>query len=326
MQPTAIQRFSTDQFPQRDQLPIWREVFGRQVFHVDIEAPSDSQFIGDATLHALPGLKLLSGTNGPGVYTRRTPELIGDGFNDFFLTVNRRGRMLVSQRGRDHGLEPGAATLTSFGEVGGIFRDTAGESCSLQIPRAALTQLVPNLDDLVMQPIPSDLAALRLLLPYLELLKQSGVLAAPELASTAARHICDLVILTIAGSPDALEVTRDRGVRAARLATIKADIVANIARSDLSAEMIAQRHGVSRRYIHRLFERDDRSFAQFVLEQKLSRAHGMLTDPGFAEWSIGAIAAKAGFAERSHFNRVLRLRYGASPSDLRATLRRGEEG
>jgi AraC-like DNA-binding protein len=319
-----MQRFSSDQLPERDRIAIWREVFGREVFRVDIEAPADSRFIGDVTVHSLPGLKLLSGTLGAGVHGRRTRELISDGVCDLLLTVNRRGQMLASQRGQDRSLEPGDATLGSLGEVGGIFRKTKGESVSLQIPHAALAPLVPKLDEAVARPIPRDQAALRLLIPYLDLLRQSGALAASEFAQSAMRHIYDLVVLTLASSPDALDVASDRGGRAARLATIKADIIANIARPDLSADMIARRHGVSPRYIHRLFEKDDRSFAQFIMEQKLSCAHRMLTDPGFTEWSIGAIAEQAGFAERSHFNRALRRRYGASPSELRGSVQRGE--
>jgi len=321
-----MQRFSSDQLPERDRIAIWREVFGREVFRIDIEAPPDSQFTADVTVQSLPGLKLLSGTLGAGVHTRRTRELIGDGVCDLLFTVNRVGRISVSQRGENRSLEGGDATLGSLGEVGGILRETAGESISLQIPRAALLPSIPNLDDAVMRPIPRDRAALRLLIPYLDLLQQSGTLAASELAPSAVRYIYDLVILVIARSPEALDMAGDRGARAVRLATIKADIVANIARPDLSAEMIARRHGVSPRYIHRLFEKDERTFAQFIMEQKLSRAHRMLTDPDLAEWSIAAIAEQAGFAERSHFNRALRLRYGASPSELRASVQRGEDG
>ena len=75
-------RFSTDGLPERERIPTWREVFGRQVFRVDIEAPADSQFIGDITVHRLPGLNILSGIVGPGVRTGRTRELIADGVND----------------------------------------------------------------------------------------------------------------------------------------------------------------------------------------------------------------------------------------------------
>jgi len=317
-------RFSTDSLPEHERIPTWREVFGRQVFRVDIEAPADSQFIGDITVHRLPGLKILSGIVGRGVRTGRTRELIADGVNDLLLVVNRSGHMSVSQRGQDRSMGPCDAALASLGEIGGIVRDTTGTSFSLQIPQSALAPFVPHPDDAVMRPIPRDRAALRLLMQYIDILRQSETLAAPELAPLTVRHIHDLVVLTIASTPDALDMAENRGVRPARLAAIKADIAANIARPDLSAGTMAQRHGVSRRYIHRLFEHSDCSFAEFVLEQRLSCAHRMLTDVRFAEWSIGAIALEAGFAERSHFNRVMRQRYGVSPSDLRAAVKRGE--
>jgi AraC-like DNA-binding protein len=317
-------RFSTDQYPERERVPIWREVFGRQVFRVDLEVPSDAQFIGDITLHSTPGLNVLSGIVGRGVRSARTRELIGDGVNDLFLVVNRTGITSMSQRGRSHALHTFDAVLGFLGEVGAISRETTGSSFSLQIPYAALSCLVPDLDDAIMRPIPRDRGALRLLIGYLDILRDTDAFANPELAAAAVRHVHDLAALTVGPSPDAFDQARGRGMRAARMATIKADIAANVGRPNLSVEMIAQRHGISTRYIHRLFEHDDLSFAQFVLEQRLARAHRMLTEPRFREWTIAIIAEKSGFSDRSHFNRKVRQRYGASPSDLRTLARRGD--
>jgi AraC-like DNA-binding protein len=317
-------RFSTDQYPERERVPIWREVFGRQVFRVDLEVPSDAQFIGDITVHSAPGLGVLSGIVGRGVRSARTRELIGDGVNDLLLMVNRTGRASMSQRGQDHALDPCEAALCSLGEVGGIVRQTMGSSFSLRIPHAALSSLIPRLDDAVMRPIPRDRDALKLLIGYVDVLQETNALSIPEVVAAAVRHVHDLAALTIAPTPNALDVARGRGVRAALVATIKADIAANVGRPNLSVEMIAQRHGISTRYIHRLFEHDDLSFAQFVLEQRLARAHRMLTEPRFREWTIATIAEKSGFSDRSHFNRKVRQRYGASPSDLRTLARRGD--
>jgi AraC-like DNA-binding protein len=48
----------------------------------------------------------------------------------------------------------------------------------------------------------------------------------------------------------------------------------------------------------------------------------MLTDPQRAAEKVATIAFEVGFGDLSYFNQVFRRRYGASPSDLRAQLRR----
>jgi AraC-like DNA-binding protein len=65
--------------------------------------------------------------------------------------------------------------------------------------------------------------------------------------------------------------------------------------------------------------------SDFVLMQRLTRAHRMLGDPAFAERSIGAIAYEVGFGDLSYFNRAFRRRFGATPSDVREAARRGRD-
>jgi AraC-like DNA-binding protein len=67
-----------------------------------------------------------------------------------------------------------------------------------------------------------------------------------------------------------------------------------------------------------LFEAAGLSFSEFVLAERLARAHRMLTAPRYAGATISAIAYAAGFADLSHFNHSFRRRYGGTPSDVRA--------
>jgi AraC-like DNA-binding protein len=48
----------------------------------------------------------------------------------------------------------------------------------------------------------------------------------------------------------------------------------------------------------------------------------MLTDPRHADLTIGAIAYTAGFGDLSTFNREFRRHFGATPSDVRAAMRK----
>jgi AraC-like DNA-binding protein len=74
---------------------------------------------------------------------------------------------------------------------------------------------------------------------------------------------------------------------------------------------------VTPRYIHKLFENEGFTFSAFVLGQRLSRAHRILSDPRFADRSVSSIAFDVGFGDLSYFNRAFRRRYAATPTDVR---------
>jgi AraC-like DNA-binding protein len=110
-------------------------------------------------------------------------------------------------------------------------------------------------------------------------------------------------------------------LRAARLNAIKADIVARLGDEGLSVAATALRHRVTPRYVHMLFEVEGVTFSEYVIEQRLARAYRMLQDQTYAGHTISAVAFEVGFSNLSHFNRVFRRRYGATPSEVRAHAR-----
>jgi len=131
-------------------------------------------------------------------------------------------------------------------------------------------------------------------------------------------QLCDLVAVTLGATQDAAEAAEGRGIRAARLRAIKADIEANLAHGgDLSPSAVARRQHISDSYIRKLFEGENTSFSQFVLSRRLLRAHRLLLDPRRVEQSIASIAFEVGFGDLSYFNRAFKRCYGAAPSEIR---------
>ena len=84
---------------------------------------------------------------------------------------------------------------------------------------------------------------------------------------------------------------------------------------------VAARHGITPRYLHRLFERAGLTCSQFVLQERLARARRMLRDPCFAHLGVSTIAYEVGFADLSYFNRTFRRRYGMTPREARRQAR-----
>ena len=85
---------------------------------------------------------------------------------------------------------------------------------------------------------------------------------------------------------------------------------------------VAKRHGVTPRYVQRLFEPEGITFSEFVRDQRLARAYRTLSDPRHAALAVSTIAYDAGFGDLSYFNRTFQRLYGMSPSDVRAAARK----
>ena len=314
-----VLRFSTDELPERDRLPIMREVHGRLTARVDIEPLPGAPIHYRVIARALPGLTVSMFSESP-LIIRRTRELLADGNDDVVFAVPPTAANLLSHLGRE--LSPvGDAVLLSAADVMRI--DVAsGSQCPLvTLSRRRLASLVPGLEDAFMRPVPRDAEALQLLTLYIRIFDDQQSLATPELRSLVINHVYDLVALALGPTRDAAATANGRGVRAARLHAIRTEILNSLNRHELSLAGLAARHGVTTRHVQMLFECDGTTFSRFLLDQRLACAHCMLSNPLLAERTISAIAYEAGFGDLSHFNRAFRCRYGETPSDVRTRSR-----
>jgi AraC-like DNA-binding protein len=193
---------------------------------------------------------------------------------------------------------------------------------SVRLDRKILESQAVDVDDALIRPIHMANPALHLLMRYVGVLNDDAALTTPELRSAVTAHVHDLAALALGATRDGAEIAKIRGVRAARLRAIKEEIIGNLSRRNLTADAIAASHGISPSYVRKLFERDGTTFSDFVLGQRLTCAHRMLSDPRLFDRKISAIAFEAGFGDLSYFNNAFRRRFGMTPSDVRAAARR----
>jgi AraC-like DNA-binding protein len=307
-------RFSTDDFEERFRVEAWCEIFGRKVMKTQVEPYPHDPFHNSLTLRALPGLGVAAGVSSSARYWH-TRELADN--DDFLLLVQIEGRGLASQLDRQATLDSGCGVLMWGAEPGVTDFNASFRYLSVAIPYKALAPMIASRDTALVRPIARDTEALKLLVGYLGHIQNAYALATPELRETVVAQIYDLAALAVGATAEATEISRGRGIRAARLLAIKSDIVQNAFRQSFSIEQVAARIGVTPRYIRRLFEGTDETFTEFVLSERLRQAHSLLTDPRYDARSISSVAFDVGFSDLSYFNRTFRRRYGATPSEVR---------
>jgi AraC-like DNA-binding protein len=293
----------------------FHETFGRAIMRIDIDPLPGHALDVDVTLRALPGLGIGMGRVSPTI-NHHPASLIDN--NDPVLVVARHGCGTLKQRGRETTIENGQATLTSNGVVGSFVGHTPSFILAFRLTRDLIASRVRDLDDALIRSISANHPALQLLTGYTSALSDDRALATTELRQAVSNHVHDLAALALGATGDAAMLANERGVKAARLRAIKADIIANCRQHHFSIEIIARRHQISPVYIRQLLAADDTTFTELVTHYRLVYAHRVLTDPRCADRAISLIAFESGFSDLSYFNRTFRRRYGAKPSDIRA--------
>jgi AraC-like DNA-binding protein len=261
---------------------------------------------------------VLSGRFG-GVRQCGEPESCGaasGGAAELFVGINVAGDSLARQQRREISIGPGDAVVIDPG--GGAFTVLRPGPCrliGLRVPWHAVPS-ARGAGQPSLRLVPAGTAALRLLTRYL-----GSVMAGPppsgQLTDAVVAHLTELIELSLLTPGAGSLPAGDRGVRAARLTAIKADIGRHLTDGSLSVAALAARHGITPRYVHKLFEDDDMTCSQYVLDQRLALAYRRLRDPRQAGRTVSSIANDAGFGDLSYFNRTFRRRYGVTPSGAR---------
>jgi AraC-like DNA-binding protein len=307
-------RFSSADYPEKDRMAMWRDHCCRLVMKLDIEPINGGQLEYTLQARDLPGVRVMSTAMSP-VRITRTREYAADGNGDLIFIINQTGGATASSRGRDITLSEGDAVLMSASEAKTFDRHSYGGALSFRIPRPVLSTMMTYVDDIVMQVIPNGTDALKLLAGYAAPLFNDIALATPEFRRTAVNHLHDLVALALGAARGS--VAGGRAIPAARLRMAKSYIAENSSRRDLSVGGVAAHLGLTPRNLQRLFESEGTTFSEFLLLQRLGRAHRMLTEPRLAQNPVGSIAYDAGFGDLSYFNRSFKRRFGMTPRDVR---------
>jgi AraC-like DNA-binding protein len=150
-----------------------------------------------------------------------------------------------------------------------------------------------------------------------------GGLAVPGRAVPGAGALADAVGgLISAVLEDCWAQERDEvhALRKLRMEQIGQHMRRNFADPDLSPGDAADALGLSRRYVHKLYAQEGRSFRQELIALRIEACLRAFTDEKQVGKTIADIAFAAGYTDISQFNRHFRKLKGETPSAVRRTM------
>jgi AraC-like DNA-binding protein len=129
--------------------------------------------------------------------------------------------------------------------------------------------------------------------------------------------LTEFLITSLGGEKTVFGLGGAAGARASHLHRICQSIETMLSDPALNLNYVAQVHGVSTRYLQKLFTGADMSFSQYLRSRRLDRCRADLISPLHSQLSISEICFRWGFNGSAHFSRVFRNKYDISPREYR---------
>lgn len=308
---------STDQVTPRDRHAFFADLVMQTHFRHNmnfLEGPRP--FSASIASNQLGPLRINTVLSGP-AHVSRTHRLFSHDPEEYVLVgLQRRGtpRVVAQDSGQEGVMRPGdMVILTSYRPYASVYVEPV-EIVSVMLPRPAL--LVPDSDlhSLTGGVIHGDEGLARLLSPFLSRLADTAAAHTPEVGEQLARNVTDLLATLCAERLGHDRIDAETAERALLL-RIRFFINRNLARPDLSPESIARAHGISTRYLHKLFQGEGMTVSRWILRRRLEECRRELDRRGPRIPTVSSVARRWGFTHLAHFSRAFRAAYGMSPRE-----------
>lgn len=194
-----------------------------------------------------------------------------------------------------------------------VFR-SRGDELVLQMPRRLLpSKRLLSADRLRLGVAPEE-PVLRVFRAFsAELLGIAGSLTGP--AREQMGHTAVDLLAAVLGAGGDHELGREGS--ATTLVRLQCFVRARLEDPGLGPETLARAHGISVRYVHRLFAADGTSPAAFIRAERLRRAQHLLRGSRGQAPPVAAVAARLGFGSTEGFIRAFRREHGCTPGRWR---------
>jgi AraC-like DNA-binding protein len=299
-----------------DPLREWQERYSRHGTRLGFKPETDAQFYSSVQ-SVCDSPRIVRSTLSPGLLFRDR-KMVRDGDDNVSLVVSLGRALSINHRKREACLARNEAIIMQADAPGsaGTRQQFAVLEVSIAQREWELRNTRPR--DVLMNVIHRNSQTLALLLGYIGVLAKSGIPSAAKARQLASRHLIDLV--TLAATDPALGESQIDCVVAARRAAVLGYITSHFCDPNLSGCSLAEKLGISQRYLQRLLEASGKTFTEHVNELRLDRAFLLLVTGGDNK-RVSDIAFEVGYSDLANFYRHFRSRFGDTPKGVAGSAR-----
>ncbi|WP_314173819.1 AraC-like ligand-binding domain-containing protein [Streptomyces winkii] len=305
---------TTNSVARTERFDHWTSEMSKVFAGLDTRPASRIPFHGRAASGDIGLLQLSSVSAGP-LRVRRTERLVAQYEEDFYKVVLQvAGTSAIEQDGVCSALGPGDIAICDTSRPYSFTYTTDFSTVLMLMPRPMLPVRPEALRGLTARRITADAGVGAVVAPFLKSLGEQ----ARDCTGPAARSLMDgTVSLVTSLVTEQLALSAPAAPQDAMMLRIRTYIEQRLSDPDLTPDSIAEAHGISRRYLFKLFAADDSTVAGWIRTRRLERCARDLSSAATADQPISMVAARWGLLDCRHFSRVFKTAYGETPRDFR---------
>ena len=304
---------SLQDFPLPDRALAWKDLMSRLGLPVN-DVPSVEDFQGSVSFHESPlgmefALVSASAHQISGKYLEQSEAI--------WLVVIIQGKAQLHSETGFEDLHPGDIAYGPCRAEETMRFNESFQMLHIRIPRLTLSARVLSPSSMK---IGSLHAKSGLAYVFSELLCATAK-TLDEMTSADLRPVelavTELLISCLGEEKAAFGLGGIAGAKASHLHSICQAVETMLSEPDINLKSVASDHGVSTRYLQKLFTAAGTTFSHYLRNRRLERSKADLVSPLHNQLSISEICFRWGFNGSAHFSRVFRNKYGVSPREYK---------
>jgi AraC-like DNA-binding protein len=284
---------------------------------LECDDPGDTEIFGEIEFSQLGALDFTT-VRSSVRRVRRTPGLIGrDDRDSYLVQIQRLGRGVVCQDGRQAVLNPGDFAVFDTGRPYELqFDCPEHDVLVVRLPRSALEAHVTNLQELTATMVSGACVAGQLLRTQADMLQRRIDQVHPSSTVSLSEALSSMIAAGLRELPRA-NANRHSKLCAFHVASVKKHVSDNLRNPELTVASIAAAMKMSPDYLSRLFRLEPVTLSRMIWHQRLDACRRELSDPHMAHRNISEIAFGWGFNDATHFGRIFKGQFGVTPREWR---------
>ena len=304
---------STNNIVQTERADFWNDVIAETYFPLQLTFSNAATFEGKLEHQSLGEIELSRLQTGPIQYERKRHQIVNSTEEQYLITIPSRSPVDFYQLGRQVRCNPGGFILERGDEPYQFSYAAKNDLVVIKVSKQLLADQLPEPDRFCAE-IFDGKEGLGGLFTTMALRVQSYAPADKKSRLVLGRNLIDLLALVL-GENTQTNLASRSSVRAAHLQRAEEFIATNLANSNLSPDLVANSCGISKRYLHEVYENANQTVSQSIRQQRLNAARNALTMQNSA--SMSEIAYRFGFSDQAQFSRSFRGMFGQTPSEYR---------